>query len=197
MTPLKDKYLSMPNQPPEWKLCRLCNTQKLVEDFHADPNSADGRRSECAQCRAEDREREKDRKNSLIVQEIVQQLGVKSLEQLLEAPGGTDLPHAKELYQIIFRAAGGSTAYIRTLWSDFLAAKPGSRERLKFHEMILRYAMKLSDDGHIRKDVREMSTEDLRKVLREELAGLGDAEQRKRIVDGKLVEFLGPDEEPP
>lgn len=109
--------------------------------------------------------------------------------------GGTNLPHARAVYELTIRKLGGAEGFSSLLASQILAAPPGSPTRGKALDSILRLSAKLSEANQIEDDVERMTDEELLTRVREtleEAAQRVKARKPHRASPTKAIELNGP-----
>lgn len=186
--PLKEKHFAV-SQDVLYRQCIKCLQNKVLEtSFHRDPHGADGYRSDCIECRKKERELAELEKRASLTTALIDKQGLDALEKLINRPGGSDVPGAAEILEIIIEGFGGPVGYIRAQLADYHAARPGSRERLKFHEQVNRMMLYVDRETGPKRDLTKVDTTDLENMLKTALDRLGDREMTRRIIDGKLVE---------
>jgi hypothetical protein len=85
------------------------------------------------------------------------------------ATGGSNLPHARAVYEMVMRKLGGVEGFSSLVASQILASPPGSPTRGKGLADVLRLSMKLSETNQIEDDVERMTDEELMKRVQNTL----------------------------
>ena len=126
------------------RACTRCNVEyPLTREFwHRDNHSADGYRTTCKMCRSEEVENNRKEKVSKAVDKIEDE-GVDLLDTLLK--GGSDVPHMGETFQRIMEAFGGPGGLAQQIAATFFRSAPGSQQRQRILESILRLNIKVSE----------------------------------------------------
>lgn len=129
----------------------------LTEEFwHRDGENF---RRVCKLCRNKiEQERELQRKSEIIdnLDDKLRTLLVRSAES-----GGSDVPHTREMVEILLRGFGGPVGFGRHVIGEFLAAPRGGAIRQKTVSDVLRMIVKVSESGDANKRAKQMSTEEL------------------------------------
>lgn len=94
-----------------------------------------------------------------------------SIEKILDA--GAQVPHLSELVERFYEMVGGPRGFAQLLHEEWLAAKPGSMQRARIMEMILRMHGSIKDLT-TKDELGFLSEDDL---VREMYACLGQAEE--------------------
>lgn len=95
--------------------------------------------------------------------ELIKQIDDNAMGLLAKAceRGGSNLPHMSEIFELFMRSMGGPQGYVNHVMASMLAAPAGGVTRQKYHDMMFRMSMKLSEGGHIEKNVEQMSDEEI------------------------------------
>ena len=150
------------------KHCSECMSELPLDALHfdRDNNTADGFRSECKVCRSEIRHQERQRKVDERLLKLDGNL-VRMLTGALDA-NYTKLPHIAELWEAGIGIFGGPRGFMEHMLGTYLSSKPGSKERVKILEMMLRLGTKVTESGATKVPTELLSDEDLMRE-REEL----------------------------
>ena len=155
------------------KQCSIC-AQSLpltTMHFHQNPTSPDGYRAECKMCReygANDLVEVGEQVNETLLR--LEQFGLSTLAKTAKQPGrGSKVPHIAECFQAIMAVFGGSQGYAQQVAATYYSAKAGSSARIKLLEMVAKMGTKVSDMGAMSRDLRDLSTEDLQRLLAERM----------------------------
>ena len=142
------------------KCCTRCNVDyPLTREFwHRDNHSADGYRSICKMCRSEEVEKNRKEKVSKAIDKVEDE-GVDILDTLIK--GGSDVPHMGETFQRIMEAFGGPGGLAQQIAATFYRSAPGSQQRQRILESILRLNIKVSESGAAQKSFEELTNEEL------------------------------------
>ena len=133
-----------------------------VDYFDRDESKPDGMRQICKSCRAETR-MVSERKQ---VDERIRKIDDASLKLLDQiAKSGSNVPHCAELYQRIVEVFEGAGGFAMHFMAQYLSCRPGSAQRTKMLETVLRLSMKVSDSGAAQVPVELMNDEDLQFTL--------------------------------
>lgn len=124
--------------------------------FHRD---GEGFRHVCKICR----NKHEEERRILRGAELIKQIDDHAMGLLSKAceRGGSSLPHMSEIFELFMRAMGGPQGYVNHVMASMLAAPAGGVTRQKYHDMMFRMSMKLSEGGHIEKNVEQMSDEEI------------------------------------
>jgi hypothetical protein len=142
------------------KACTNCRVEYPVtkEFWHRDNSASDGFRSTCKMCRAEDVEKKRKSKLDDRVTKI-EDAGIDLLDQM--SKGGSSVPHMAETFQRIMEAFGGPGGFSQQVMSTFYKAAPGSLQRQRILEAVLRLNIKVSESGAAQKSLEELTNEEL------------------------------------
>ena len=155
------------------KTCTKCNVEyPLRRDFwHRDNHSADGYRTTCKMCRSEEVEKNRKEKVSKAVDKIEDE-GVDLLDTLLK--GGSDVPHMGETFQRIMEAFGGPGGLAQQVAATFFRSAPGSQQRHRILESVLRLNIKVSESGAAQKSFEELTNEELDEEIQKSVRSVID-----------------------
>lgn len=163
MTPEEiEQAMNPPQLPPDGtKICMgVCGEElpATTDYFDRDLSRDDGLRNVCKACRAKERQLAAYKE----INEKVRQMDERSMEMLdTIANSGARLPHIAEIYENTMEAFGGSAGLAAHLMGQYLSAKPGSTQRTKTLELIIRLATKVTEMGAAQLPVDLMNDEDL------------------------------------
>ncbi len=153
--------------------CKTCHVKfPLTKDFwHRDNSSSDGYRKICKMCRAE--ELEKKRKDEVDDRlKKLEDAGFSMLDNLVN--GGSEVPHMAETFQRIMEAFGGPGGFASQLMSTYFRAAPGSQQRQRILDSVLRLNIKVSESGAAKKSLEEMTNEELDKEIEKSVRSMID-----------------------
>jgi hypothetical protein len=146
------------------KQCMNCNGNlPLTEEyFHRDCNSGDGFRHMCKSCRnGKTSEVKQDALHD--VHKRLEQKGISVLSQLSE--GGSKLPHIAEVYQCMIEAFGGPKLLAQHTVACYFHPDTNQNTKQKILQMLVNMSGKVSDSGAISRDLDQVPTEELQKML--------------------------------
>tara|TARA_Y100001936_G_scaffold57706_1_gene56769 strand:- start:8234 stop:8770 length:537 start_codon:yes stop_codon:yes gene_type:complete len=148
------------------KACTTCRVEYPVtkEFWHRDNSAHDGFRSTCKMCRAEEVEKNRRKKLDDRVSKI-EDAGIDLLDNM--SKGGSSVPHMAETFQKIMEAFGGPGGFSQQVMSTFYKAAPGSLQRQRILEAVLRLNIKVSESGAAQKSLEELTNEELDKEIQE------------------------------
>lgn len=156
------------------KVCGHCQKEfpKNKDWFDRDSCKEDGFKNWCKKCRQERRN-----KQQLVeAASLMQKLDLSVVSNLSNSrPGGTDVPHAAEIYQNVMALFGGVQGFAMHWMGTFISAKPGSQTRERMLTGMQKLSQAVSDSNKVSMPSDLMSDEDLDKVMKER-------EARMRIV---------------
>jgi hypothetical protein len=96
--------------------------------------------------------------------------------------GGTNIPHSAELLEQLMAYFGGVSGFSALLVKQYFDAKPGSTQRGRAMEMVVRLVQKNVDQGGAQKPLSLWSEEELESELNDRLK---TAVMKGRMVDGE------------
>lgn len=166
------------------KFCTTCGIEKNLFEFSEDKSTKDGLRRQCRACRRETKHAELRRRKARQQEKAIerqQQQGYEILDAL--ANGGKNNPHIAEVYESLMNAFGGVDGYAKWFFADFLAAKPGSQNRVKLHQMLVTLTAKVSQQGLAEQRLEMLDREDLMRIIRQAAEGDDDLELIGQVVD--------------
>lgn len=143
------------------------------EFWHRDNSSNDGFRHTCKMCRAEEVEQKRKEK----IDDRLKQLeegGFDLLDKL--AQGGSNVPHMAETFQRIMEAFGGPGGFSQQLIATYYRAVPGSQQRQRILDSILRLNIKVSESGAAQKSLEELSNDELDQEIEKSIQQYADPE---------------------
>ena len=155
------------------KQCKNCHVEYPVnkEFWHRDNSSSDGFRSTCKMCRAEELEKSRKKKLDDRVTKI-EDAGIELLDNM--AKGGSSVPHMAETFQRIMEAFGGPGGFSQQVMSTFYRAAPGSLQRQRILEAVLRLNIKVSESGAAQKSLEELTNEEIDKEIEKSFQAIID-----------------------
>lgn len=130
--------------------------------FDRDNSRTTGFKNVCKDCRAAERQ-EKEREQ---IDERIKKLekaALLSLDTMLST--GSDIPHMAEMYQRLIEAFGGIGNFAAHFMANYLVAKPGSLQRMKMLETIVRLGTKVSESNAAQIPLELMSDEDVQREV--------------------------------
>lgn len=163
--------------------CNGCKAYKPLtpEHFHRNRSKQSGFHDYCRECRSQKKEERAQERDSVmaVVQEL-EQADLKMLQRIANSPDPvepTTLPHVSTVLEHVMTMFGGSEGYARCVMAEFLASKPGSTQRQKLLDMVLRLTSKVTDSGAARVPLKHLSDEDLNREIT----------RRLKVVDSEVV----------
>ncbi len=159
------------------KTCTKCQIDyPLNKDFwHRDNHASDGFRSTCKMCRAEELESKRKEKASETIERIEGE-GVDLLDTMIK--GGSDVPHMGETFQRIMEAFGGPGGLAQQIAGTFYRAAPGSQQRQRILEAVLRLNIKVSESGAAQKSFEELTNEELDQEIEKSVRSVVDPDMQ-------------------
>ena len=155
------------------KECRQCSViYPITKEFwHRDNSSTDGFRHTCKMCRAEDLE---DKRKEEIDSRLkkLEEGGFDLLDKLVQ--GGSNVPHMAETFQRIMEAFGGPGGFAQQLIATYYRATPGSQQRQRILDSIMRLNNKVSESGAAQKSLEELSNEELDQEIEKSIQQYAD-----------------------
>lgn len=157
------------------KECKNCSVEYPLnkEFWHRDNSAADGFRSTCKMCRAEEVEATRKKKLDERVSKI-EDAGIDLLDNM--SKGGSSVPHMAETFQRIMEAFGGPGGFSQQVMSTFYRSAPGSLQRQRILEAVLRLNIKVSESGAAQKSLDELTNEELDKEIKKSVQNIIDPE---------------------
>jgi hypothetical protein len=166
-----------------------CQTELPLDEEHwdRDASRASGFRAYCKGCRAEARKL----KRQMTVDQRVQLLDKAAMREIGRmANGGTDIPHAAELFQAIVRLMGGVQGVSKHYVSNMLSAPAGSQTRERMLTQVVKLGQFVTQEGAADTPPELMSDEDLKRELEKREVRLKYIEAE---IDPVSVKELPPD----
>lgn len=154
--------------------------------FHRNRSKQTGFHNECRDCRRRVKEEKQEAVSETL--DLIRQLeavDIKMLHRLATQPDpieATTLPHVSTVLEHVMEMFGGSEGYAKCVMSEFLAARPGSVQRQKLLDMVLRLTNKVTDSGAARVPLKHLTDEDLEREIQRRLRPI-DVESSSREVD--------------
>lgn len=145
------------------KTCSECGKERDYRHFYADSTSPDGRRSECKFCTRERREQKREKWREERVERVEKKV-LDAMDALCKTSNvaAKDVPHLTELLESIFSSIGGAPGFAMFWLEQFHSTKPGSAQRLKLLEMLVRMNAKASEAGYIDQPLSDKDDEELK-----------------------------------
>jgi len=109
-------------------------------------------------CRSEELEGNRKQKASTAIDQIEDE-GIDLIGQLVK--GGSDVPHMGETFQRIMEAFGGPGGLAQQVVATYYRSAPGSQQRQRIIESVLRLNIKVSESGAAQKSFEELTNEEL------------------------------------
>lgn len=146
------------------KMCNECGMElpATPDYFDVDNDKDDGLKTICKGCRKLGSEVKRNTKISENI-DMMDKASLALIRQL--ARGGSECPHVAELYQNIMQAFDGAGGFAIHFMNQYLAAQPGSTQRTKMLDLLMRLATKVTDSGAAQMPLDLMSDEDLQHTL--------------------------------
>jgi hypothetical protein len=146
------------------KECNKCFAiMPLTDEFwHRDSDKEDGFKGACKMCRSEQVKKQKDRALDDRVKKINER-GFKFLEKVTET--GSDVPHIAETFQRLIEAFGGPDGLSQWYMAEFLSSAPGSSQRQRMLDTMLRMNTVVSELGAAQKSLDQMTEDEITQIL--------------------------------
>lgn len=166
---------------PGQRCCQECGEiyPESVESF---PPQEDGSLSvACVKCVGRKR-RDLGLKKSERRAGMMKKMEKVAVDALLEnaVRGGANIPHSAELLEQIMSYWGGTSGFSALLVKQYFDSKPGSSQRGKMLEMVVRLVQKNVDQGGAQKPLTLWSEEELDSELKDRF--------RRAILEGRTVD---------
>jgi hypothetical protein len=162
------------------KCCGKCGLElpQNGDHFDRDQSKPDGFKNWCKKCRAEKRKAaELSRAAS-----VLETLNKTMIAAIIESrPGGTNIPHQAEMYQILMSMLGGVQGWGMHWMAQYVAAAPGSQTRERMLGQMQKMAAAVSDSNKVSMPAELMSDADLDLELKKR-------EDRMQIVSGNFTD---------
>lgn len=165
------------------KICSVCGLDRPARDYHGNRDAPDGLRAECRFCSKEARQAAQEKSRIERVSSVEQRL-LEALDALVKSSGVApkDVPHLTETLESIFSAIGGAPGFTMIWLEQLQHTKPGSPQRMKLLEQLVRMQTKASEEGYIDQPLADKDDEELRERRRKTIQELA-AEAGLRVVD--------------
>jgi|TARA_R110000824_G_scaffold180900_4_gene361506 hypothetical protein len=172
------------------KECNKCFTiMPLTDEFwHRDSDKDDGFKGVCKMCRSEQVKKQKDRALDERVAKINER-GFKFLEKITET--GSDVPHIAETFQRLIEAFGGPDGLSQWYMAEFLSSAPGSGQRQRYLDTVMRMNIKTSELGAAQKSLDQLTEDEITHELDKRLLSCNRA-----IIHGKKTRNQRTDSSP-
>jgi hypothetical protein len=166
---------------PGQRCCQECGEiyPESVDNF---PAAEDGSLSvSCVKCVGRKR-RDRGLKKSAKRAGMMKKMEKVAVDALLEnaVRGGANIPHSAELLEQIMTYWGGTSGFSALLVKQYFDSKPGSSQRGKMLEMVVRLVQKNVDQGGAQKPLTLWSEEELDLELKDRF--------RRAILEGRTVD---------
>ena len=92
--------------------------------------------------------------------------------------GGSDVPHMGETFQRIMEAFGGPGGLAQQIAGTFYRAAPGSQQRQRILEAVLRLNIKVSESGAAQKSFEELTNEELDQEIEKSVRSVVDPDMQ-------------------
>lgn len=150
-----------------WQKCDKCRSDlpRNAYYYHRDAQEPSGFRKTCNTCRKKKEKRIGDLEISTAV-ERYDKMALRLLEKAAAAQSGSNIPHVAEVFERLMEMAGGATGFAQHVWLTFLAAPPGSQQRVKLLSLIKDFGIKTTDTGAAKKPVEMLDDEELELEMR-------------------------------
>jgi|TARA_R100000458_G_scaffold59277_1_gene69371 hypothetical protein len=126
-------------------------------------------------CRSEEVEKNRKEKVSKAIDKVEDE-GVDILDTLIK--GGSDVPHMGETFQRIMEAFGGPGGLAQQIAATFYRSAPGSQQRQRILESILRLNIKVSESGAAQKSFEELTNEELDEEIERSMRSVMDPDMQ-------------------
>jgi hypothetical protein len=166
---------------PGQRCCQECG-EIYPENQTNFPPAKDGAMSvACARC-VNKRKREIAQKRTARRSGMMKKMEKVAVDALLEnaVRGGANIPHSAELLEQIMSYWGGTSGFSALLVKQYFDSKPGSSQRGKMLEMVVRLVQKNVDQGGAQKPLTLWSEEELDMELKDRF--------RRAILEGRSVD---------
>ena len=158
------------SEAPEAKWCTSCGIKKAIDQFHVDESKADGHRDTCKECRKKLDEVDLLQQRSEAATKELARLEEEAVSRLKELQtGGTLTPHINELLESIMNTFDGVNGFARTLHATYLAAKPGSQNRVKILAMIVQLTQAVTRADLAQQQLEDADDVDIKNMMVEAL----------------------------
>ncbi len=168
-------------KPPEgMKCCGKCNNEypKTADWFDKDSSKSDGFKNWCKKCREEQRKMAR-LENAADVLETLNKSLIASITT--QSPGGTNIPHQAEMYQVLMSMMGGVQGWAMHWLAQYTAAPPGSQTRERMLGQMQKMAAAVSDSNKVQMPADLMSDEDLDAEIKKR-------EERMRVIPATFTD---------
>jgi len=135
----------------------------------------------CESCRKERKRAKRKKERTKTIQDI-ESKAVASFTEAASA-GGQNIPHSCELLERVMEYFGGVSGFSSLLVKQYFDSPPGSSQRAKMLEAIMRLVVKNTDQGGAKKPLGQWSDDELESELDARLRTIA-VQYQGRIVDG-------------
>lgn len=166
---------------PGQRCCQECGEIYPENQTNFPADSAGVLSVACVGCIARKR-RERKRKEVARRSGMMKKMEKVAVDALLEnaVRGGANIPHSAELLEQIMSYWGGTSGFSALLVKQYFDSKPGSSQRGKMLEMVVRLVQKNVDQGGAQKPLTLWSEEELEEELKDRF--------RRAILEGRTVD---------
>ena len=156
------------------KCCGKCGYElpKNSDNFDKDSSKSDGFKNWCKKCREEKRKMAR-LDNAAAVLETLDKSMIAAITT--QKPGGTNIPHQAEMYQVLMSMMGGVQGWAMHWLAQYTASAPGSQTRERMLGQMQKMAAAVSDSNKVQMPADLMSDEDLDAEIKKR-------EERMRVV---------------
>ena len=162
------------------KRCGKCQKDfpRTTDFFDKDSSKHGGFRNWCKKCRKEKQEF----MQAHAAAELLKKLDLTVISNLADSkPGGSNIPHAAEIYQNVMALMGGAQGFAMHWAGTFIASQPGSQTRERMLAGMQKLSQAVSDSNKVQMPSELMSDADLQ-------AEIERREQQMKVVDATVTD---------
>jgi hypothetical protein len=170
-----------PNYVPKGQVeCPTCGMElpETAQYFDRDNERPNGFKATCKQCRSEARDKDKKAKADgelIAAVDKLDRICIKALRMGTSDGAFAAIPHIATLYEELMSVFGGPKGLARHYMASYLSSKPGSQQRVKILDTMMRAATGVSDSGvaelpleRMGEDALETKRQQMEKILVEQ-----------------------------
>lgn len=139
----------------------------------------------CTDCRKERKAAKRKQERSKTMGDI--EAGAVAAFTAAAIPGGQNIPHSCEVLERVMEYFGGVSGFSSLLVKQYFDSPPGSSQRAKMLEAILRLVVKNTEQGGAKKPLGQWTDDELESELDTRLRVIA-VQYQGRIVDGTLAQ---------
>jgi hypothetical protein len=139
----------------------------------------------CPDCRRLKKSEKRKRDRSKSMHDI--EVGAVRAFTSAAAAGGQNIPHSCELLERCMEYFGGVSGFSSLLVKQYFDSPPGSSQRAKMLEAVMRLVTKNTEQGGAKKPLGQWSEEELEQELDARLLNIA-AQYQGRIIDGTIAQ---------